>query len=132
MRNLLVTGSLLLAALVAASALQPNVAAGDNPAAATASASTPQTNGEASALAVPPHDPNTPYPLGPHPIAYEELNVADKAAVDLIQETVETSQPPASYEAWSQATAWTRVQAEAELAARAVGLVGTTEAGVVP
>lgn len=78
------------------------------------------------------HDPLTPYPLGPHPIEYDQLSAADKADVDLIQETVETSQPASSYQAWAAATAYTGQQAEAEITARGVGLTGTAEDGVLP
>lgn len=78
------------------------------------------------------HDPLTPYPLGPHPIEYDQLSTADKAGVDLIQETTETSQPASSYQAWAAATAYTGQQAEAEIAARGVGLTGTEQDGVVP
>jgi hypothetical protein len=48
----------------------------------------------------------------------------------LIQETVETSQPASSYQAWAAATAATGQVAEAQIAARAVGLVGTDQDGV--
>jgi hypothetical protein len=79
-----------------------------------------------------PHDESKPYPLGPHAIPFEQAGAETQAAVEAIQETVETSQPASSYAAWSAATAWTGQQAEAEIAARGVGLVGTESDGVVP
>jgi len=76
--------------------------------------------------------PNAAYSLGPDTIPYDQLSAADKAAVDVIQETVETSQP-ASYQAdIEEAFISLRQQMKAELAARNVGLVGTAEDGVVP
>jgi len=115
--------SICVAALIVG---QTGEAKSDTTDATTSSASSPTT--------IPPdiHDPLTPYPLGPHAIEYDQLRAADKAAVDLIQETVETSQPPSSYQAWAAATAYTGQQAEAEIAARGVGLVGTDSDGVVP
>jgi hypothetical protein len=95
-----------------------------------ASSSTSTTS--SSDPGVPSQDPNTPYPLGPGAIPYEQLSAADKAAVEAIQETVETSQPASSYQAWAAATAATGKQADAEIAARSVGLVGTSGDGVVP
>lgn len=87
---------------------------------------------DTSGAVAPPHNPHTPYPLGPGAIPYEELGVNDKAAVDSIQETIETSQPASSYEAWAAATAWTNQQAQAEIDARGVNLVGTAQDGVLP
>jgi hypothetical protein len=100
----------------------------------TASAGSPDAdvNGPSSSGVVLPHDPSKPYPLGPHAIPYEEAGAEAQAAIEAIQETVETSQPASSYAAWSTATAWTGQQAEAEIAARGVGLVGTDSDGVIP
>jgi len=91
---------------------------------------TPSSTTASSAAYV--QNPNEPYPLGPHTIEYDQLSTADKAAVDAIQEAVDTSQPPSSYQTWSAATAATGEQAAAEISARSVGLVGTAEDGVVP
>jgi hypothetical protein len=80
----------------------------------------------------PVQNPNEPYPQGPGAIPYEQLGATDKLAVDQIQETTDTRQPPSSYQGWAAATAWTRQQAEAEIASRSVGLVGAANEGVVP
>lgn len=107
---------------------------GHTGAAADNSSSSPEPS-TASSNALEPeseHDPNTPYPLGPGAIPYESLGPAEKAAVDSVEETVETSQPPSSYEAFAAATAWTGERAQAEVAARGVGLTGTEQDGVLP
>ena len=98
------------------------------------SSSTSSTPTSTSGVANPDfqHDQNTPYPLGPGAIEYDQLSASDKAAVDHIAETTDTSQPPSSYQAWAAATAWTGQQAQAEVAARGVGLVGTESDGVEP
>ena len=77
-------------------------------------------------------DPNTAYPLGPGAIPYDQLTAADRASVDLIQETTETSQPDSSYQGWATVTTLVGEQAEAEIAARAIGLEGTEQDGVMP
>lgn len=99
---------------------------GDTASTATGSeATTPDTG--------PPRpDPNKPFPEGPETIRYEQLSEDEKKSVDLIRETLETSQPASSHQAWAAATAWTGQQAAAEIAARSVGLTGTAEDGVVP
>lgn len=79
--------------------------------------------------AVLPHD--QPYPLGPDAIEFDKLSASDQAAVELIQETVEVTQPASSYQAWAAATAATGRAAEATIAARAVGLLGADQDGVV-
>jgi hypothetical protein len=78
------------------------------------------------------HDPTKPYEPGRSGIAYHQLSAADKARVDHIRETAEEAQPDGSYEAFAVATEWTSSNTEKQLAARAVGLVGTDEHGVVP
>lgn len=78
------------------------------------------------------HDPSTPYPLGPHVIPYEALSDSERRAVDIVRETVETSQPASSHDAYAAAAASIQVDAERQRAERQVGLVGTEDDGVVP
>jgi hypothetical protein len=77
-------------------------------------------------------DPSQPYGLGPHPISYDELSTVDKAGVDSILQKEELSQPPSSYAAWADAAAASRADAQAQIAARNTGLVGTAQDGVTP
>jgi len=76
-------------------------------------------------------DPFAQYP-SPGAIAYENLTAGEKAAVDVVQEAAETSQPAASNLAFAQATAWTSGDADRQLAERQTGLVDTADDGVVP
>jgi hypothetical protein len=77
-------------------------------------------------------DPEQPYSLGPAVISYDQLSGAEKAGVDRILEIEDTSQPPASYQAWSDAASTMAADAQVQLAARQVGLVNSDQDGVVP
>jgi hypothetical protein len=77
-------------------------------------------------------NPFEPYPPGRGAIAYDQLSSADKASVDLILETTEASQPDSSYSSLAKAVDWTSAHTEKLLAARAVGLEGAEQDGVVP
>lgn len=90
-------------------------------------ASPPPSTGTTPTVA---HDQLAPYDLGPHAIPYEQLSAAGKADVDAIQERVELSQPAASYLAYSSGTASAAADAQAQKAARIVGLVDTAQDGV--
>jgi hypothetical protein len=78
------------------------------------------------------HDPFTPYPLGPGAISYDQLSPTDQAGVDAILQNEDLSQPPSSYSAWADAAAASAADAQAQIAARNVGLVGTEQDGVTP
>ena len=78
-----------------------------------------------------PRDPFAPYP-SPGAIPYEQLSAAEKAAIDRIQEVVETSGPPTSPDdAYARATAWTSADADRQIAERQMGLEETASDGVV-
>jgi hypothetical protein len=119
--------ALLCVSVVAIIAGQTGVVRGENPQAAPTDSPSLTT-----ADIEPVHDPNTSYPLGSGAIGYEQLSPAAQASVDHVQEVTDTSQLPSSYQAWSIATASTGQQAEIEIAARLVGLVGTEADGVAP
>jgi len=106
---------------------QTGKVSGDTSSSTSTPTTTPTAVDPASA-----QDPNQPYPLGPGAIAYESLSAADKAAVDHVQENVDTSQPPSSYAAFATATAWTADRVQVEVAARQLGLTGTEQDGVIP
>jgi hypothetical protein len=78
------------------------------------------------------HEPFTPYGLGPHPIAIEDLAPDEQEAVARIGDKLEASQPVGSSDAYSDAVSTTVERMQLELAERQVGLVGTGEDGVVP
>ena len=104
------------------------------PDAPTASTSTPTVNPPPGTGTTPivAHDQLTPYDMGPHAIPYEQLTAAGKADIDAIQERVELGQPASSYQAYSTGTAAAIADAQAQIAARSVGLVDTAQDGVVP
>jgi hypothetical protein len=77
-------------------------------------------------------NPFTQYPLGPGAIAYDQLDTAGKAGVDQMKQTLETSQPDTSYQAFSNAADQAIADSQAQIAARAVGLVGVDQQGIVP
>lgn len=77
-----------------------------------------------------PGDPFTPYGLGPHPISYDQQSASDRAGIDSMQEAVELGQPAPSYGAFSSAASQAAVDAQAQISARQVGLVGTSQDGV--
>lgn len=88
-----------------------------------------QTSQTAAPVAV--HDPTTPYDL-PGATAYDRLTAADRADVDAIQQTIGLGQPDTSYGAFAAGAAAAAADAQAQIAARAVGLVDTVQDGVVP
>lgn len=78
------------------------------------------------------HEPGQPYGLGPNPILYETQSKEEQDNLDRVFETLEANQPASSHEAWGRAADQAVVRAQAEIAARAVGLEGVDEQGVVP
>lgn len=78
------------------------------------------------------HEPGQPYGLGPNPILYETQSTEEQDNLDRVFETLEANQPASSHEAWGKAADQAVVRAQAEIAARAVGLEGVEEQGVVP
>jgi hypothetical protein len=78
------------------------------------------------------HEPFTPYGMGPHPIAVEDLSAAEQEAIARVADKMEANQPPGSPAAYSAAVSATIQRVEIELAERQVGLVGTGDDGVVP
>lgn len=79
-----------------------------------------------------PHEPFTPYALGPGAIPYEKEAAADRVAIDHMAEVVDTSQSAGSIDAFARASKQAADMAQAEIAARQVGLIGTEEQGVNP
>lgn len=84
-----------------------------------------------AAMPLPAHDPTTPYDL-PGATPYDHLTAADRADVDAIQQTIGLGQPDTSYGAFAAGAAAAAADAQAQIAARAVGLVDTAQDGVVP
>jgi hypothetical protein len=80
---------------------------------------------------LPQHDPGTKYDL-PDSIPFDQLSAADKAGVDSIQQTIELGQPPASFNVYAGGAAAAATDAQAQIAARSVGLEGTANDGVMP
>jgi hypothetical protein len=95
--------------------------------------STPPTQSNTDlSLAPSYHDPSAPYSLGPHPISYDQLSSNERVGVDQILEAEALDQPPSSVAAWADAAAATGNDAQAQIAARTAGLVGTDQDGVTP
>jgi len=77
------------------------------------------------------HDPATPYDL-PGGTPYAQLSAPEKASVDAVHQTVGLGQPDTSFGTFSRASGAMASDAKVQIAARAVGLVDTSQDGVIP
>lgn len=77
------------------------------------------------------HDPSQPWELGPGAIPYDQLSPQDQAGVEQILQTEDQSQPASSYQVFAAAANTMAADAQAQIAARSVGLSGTDNEGVV-
>jgi hypothetical protein len=76
--------------------------------------------------------PFEPYALGPGAIPFTQQTAAEQANLQAMHERLETAQPAASHTAFSSGARVMAQRFAAEVAARAVGLEGTGDDGVVP
>lgn len=77
-------------------------------------------------------DPSVQYELGPGKILFEQQTAEEQTHLERMAETTANDHGPKSHEALARAAEQARGHAEAEIAARQVGMNGTEEQGVVP
>lgn len=73
-----------------------------------------------------------PYAFGPGAIGYANADTATRADADSVRQRIEAAQGAESYLAFSAASKQSADDAQAEIAARQVGLEGAADQGVVP